>query len=158
MWWSYFPLFVALATPVSTAAREQLALLAPDHLLYHAAYRRDLSMIVVASCAAWYLVAKVASSRREPLNRGIVAGGIAIVALTLAMLNFPFRLLYQNKFDATLWNDTTCYVIGERGDARLMFCPDLPQPRIRVASDKSSLRPTDVTESIFVRFSQQDPK
>jgi serine/threonine protein kinase len=154
-WWKYFDLFDALVTPVSDASRGELALLAPDNLLHYVAFRRDLGVVLVASAAAWFLLAKLAAARREPIPWGFLAGGMAIVLLTFVVSTFPFRVLYRNKFDVVMWNSTTCYAIGERPEARLILCPDLPPPRIRVVNDKSSLIPTGVTESIFARFSRQ---
>ena len=153
-WWAFFPLFESYLD-VYRARAEDLALLAPDYHWYHNAYREALSWIVILSVLAWYPVARLAAFRRERVNRGMLAGGAAVVLLGLALLDFPYRVLLQNQFVAVTWNGAYCYNIGERRDDLLLFCPDLQPPRNRIVSKQTTLTPTGVTESIFTRFSKQ---
>ena len=154
-WWGFSPLFEAYFQRVSTARAEDLALLAPDYIRYHGDYRKAFIWIVFLSVLAWFPVARLAAFRREKLNRGMLAGGAAVVLLGLALLDFPYRLLRQNRFVAVTWNGVYCYNIGERWDDLLLFCPDLRPPRNRIVSKSTNLTPTGVTESIFTRFSKQ---
>jgi hypothetical protein len=153
-WWAFSPLFEAYLYVLSARA-EHLALLAPDYHWYHNAYRETLSWIVILSVLAWYPVARLAAVRRERVNRGMLAGGAAVVLLGLALLDLPYRVLLQNQFVAVMWNGGYCYVIGERRDDLLLFCPGLQPPRSRIVSKRTDLAPTGVTESIFTRFSKQ---
>jgi hypothetical protein len=62
-------------------------------------------------------------------------------------------LYFNSGFDAVRWNDMRCYVIGQRADDRLLFCPDAAIPRNRmVKAADPALVPLDVRESIFSRF------
>jgi RIO-like serine/threonine protein kinase len=154
-WWVYFPLFAAYFQKVSSARAQDLALLAPDYRWYHANYRKAFSWIVILSVLAWYPVARVAAFRRERLSSGMLGGGAAVVLIGLALLDFPYRVLYYNRFDAVTWNGAYCYKIGERRDDLLLFCPELQPPRNRIVDRRTNLTPTGVTESIFTRFAKQ---
>jgi hypothetical protein len=154
-WWAFFPLFDEILQKAWSARAEDLTLLAPDYRWYHNDYRIAFSWIVILSVLAWYPVVRLAAIRRERLNRGMVAGGVAVVLLGLALLDFPYRMLLHNKFDAVTSNGVYCYRIGERGDDVLLFCPGLPPPRTRIVNGQTDLTPTGVTESIFTRFSKQ---
>jgi hypothetical protein len=85
----------------------------------------------------------------------MLAGGAAVLLIGLALLDFPYRVLYYNRFDAVTWNRVYCYNLGERRDDVLLFCPELRPPRNRIVSKRTDLTPTGVTESIFTRFSKQ---
>jgi hypothetical protein len=154
-WWAFFPLFNAYLQIVWSARAENLALLAPDYGWYHNDYRKVFSWIVILSVLAWYPVARLAAFRRERVNRGMLAGGAAAVLIGLALLDFPYRILLHNKFDAVTSNGVYCYKIGDRGDEVLLFCPGLQPPRNRIVSKRTTLTSTGVTESIFTRFSKQ---
>jgi hypothetical protein len=153
-WWGFSPLFEAYFQKVSRARAEDLALLAPDYSWYHNEYRKAFSWIVILSVLAWYPVARLAAFRREQLNRGMLAGGAAVVLLGLALLDFPYRMLLHNQFPAVTWNRDYCYITGERRDDLLLFCPGLQPPRNRIVNRRTTLTPTGVTESIFTRFSK----
>jgi hypothetical protein len=153
-WWEFSPLFEECLQNVSSAWAQDLALLAPDHSTYHGYYRYAFSWIVILSVLAWYPVIRLAAFRRERVNRGMLAGGAAVVLLGLALLDFPYRILWHNQFDAVLWNGVYCYDIGQRRDDLLLFCPEL-QPRNRIINRQTPLTPTGVTESIFTRFAKQ---
>jgi hypothetical protein len=154
-WWAFFPLFDAYGRRISSMRAEDLALLAPDHRWYHNDYRQTFSSIVILSVLAWYPVVRLAAVRRERVNRGMLAGGAAVVLLGLALLDFPYRVLLHNQFAAVMWNGVYCYMIGDRGDDVLLFCPGFQPPRNRIVSTQADLMPTGVTESIFTRFSNQ---
>ena len=56
--------------------------------------------------------------------------------------------------DAVTWNGADCYIIGERGDDLLLFCPRLQPPRNRVVKNNATgLERTGIKESIFTAFS-----
>jgi hypothetical protein len=154
-YWEFSPLLEACFQNVSSALAKDLALLAPDYASYHGYYRLAFSWIVILSVVAWYPVVRLAAFRREKLKRGMLAGGVAVVLLALAALDFPHRLFRHNQFVAVTWNGVYCYVIGDRRDDVLLFCPGLEPPRNRIVSKHTDLTPTGVTESIFTRFSKQ---
>ena len=155
-WYIFFaPLVAALVQNISTAPAEALALLAPDYKWYHLNYRKTFTWILIVSGLAWYLVLRFAASKGEPPNRGLLAGGAIVLLLGLAMLDFPFRTLYHNRFAAATWSGFDCYVLGERRDDLLLFCPELKPPRNRIVPRQTDLIRSGVLESIFTRFSRQ---
>ena len=47
----------------------------------------------------------------------------AIFLLGMFLLHFPYRLLYHAELEAVEWGGRRCYVLGERGEEELLFCP-----------------------------------
>jgi len=152
-WWYFAPLLLALITYASTGATETLALLSPDSVWHHNRYRQVLSAVVIFTVAIWYPVIK-AVRQGQTLHWGFVAGGVVATCVAVALLNFPYRMLYFNKsFEAVTWNNSHCYAIGERGADVLLFCPELSPPRNRtVKKGDKSLTWLGVKESLFSRY------
>jgi hypothetical protein len=86
----------------------------------------------------------------------VLAGAGAVIVLALGSADFPFRLTNVfNRYDAVRWQDADCYVIGERSDDLLLFCPALGPSRNRVVkADDKNLEKTGVQESIFTPFAE----
>ena len=152
-WWYFSPLLYAMLLPISTATREDLRLLSPAYVTLHNYYRGVFTIVTIVSVAVWYPVWAL-WRKGQSVHWGIVAGGAVVASVALGCLHFPHRLLYFNSgFDAVRWNDMRCYVIGQRADDRLLFCPDASIPRNRmVKAADPALVPLDVRESIFSRF------
>jgi hypothetical protein len=119
----------------------------------HNWYRRTLSFLFLGTILGWYAVVKVASLKRHTLHRGTLVAGLAVLALILACLSFPYRLLLKNEFEAVNWNATECYILGERAEDALLFCPGLQPPRTRVVQKSAGLQRLCRVESIFTKFS-----
>jgi hypothetical protein len=86
---------------------------------------------------------------------GALAGGAAVVVLSFASLDVPYRLFLHNEFEAARWNGASCYILGERTDDLLLFCPDLPVPRNRVVQKRTStIEREGRRESLFTAFSR----
>ena len=152
-WWYFSPLLLAFITYVPTGATETLALLSPAHVGDHNRYRQVLSVVVILTVVAWYPVMK-AVRKGQTLHWGFIAGGVVATCVSIALLNFPYRMLYFNKsFEAVTWKNNHCYAIGERSNDILLFCPELPAPRNRsVTKSDSELTWLGVKESIFSRY------
>ena len=157
--WYFAPLLATLLSNFSTAPREALELLSPDkRLSYHELYRKTLTGIMIfaglAWCASWWL----ARRRRDALHIAIAAGAGAVFLLSLVYLSFPFRVIYQNKFDAVRWERADCYAIGERPEEWLLFCPSLQPPRNRVIKKGSpGLEFAGRVENIFTPLQPAAP-
>jgi hypothetical protein len=149
-WWYFWPLMAAYAKPVSDATSDQLALLSPANKEHHFAYRKALTLIVLLTTAAWYGVLKVSALRRQRLNGGLALGSAAVLGLTLVTLVLPFRLLYHNESEVATWNDTRCYITGERADKMLLFCPVLPVRNHAVP--RTEVTRGGIDENIFTSF------
>jgi hypothetical protein len=152
-WWYFSPLLLAFITFVSTGATETLALLSPAHVGDHNRYRQVLSVVVILTVVVWYPVLK-AVRKGQTLHWGFIAGGIVATCVSIALLNFPYRMLYFNKsFEAVTWKNNHCYATGERGDDVLLFCPELSPPRNRIVKrGEKDLNWLGVKESIFSRY------
>jgi len=158
--WLYFaPVYAALFTDFSTAPAATLRLIAPlvdgavnpSNILY----RKTFSWIAIAATLAWYLVMRFAANKGEQLHRGMLAGAVAVITLAFASLDYPYRLFNQwgTQFDAARWQGKDCYVLGERSDDVLLFCPALQPSRNRIVKKgDETLERTGVRESIFSQF------
>jgi RIO-like serine/threonine protein kinase len=150
----YYPFIMALlSVPVATG--EELKLLSPSSVWLHNQYRWIFSLVVMFSVAVWYPVLRLVR-KGQSLHWGLLAGGAVVTCVALALLHFPYRLLYFNSlfpFEAATWNNSRCYIAGERGDDRLLYCPELEPPRTRtVKKGDASVVPLGVRESPFSRY------
>ena len=160
--WLYFsPLIAALFSDLSTAPAATLRLLAPvvdgSLNLQNNSFRKTFSLIAIVSTILWYLVMRVAARKGERLHWGILTGAAATIALALALMDYPFRLFnrWGTQFDAARWQSQDCYIIGERRDDVLLFCPALEPNRNRIVKNTDpTLQRTGVHESVFTRFGQ----
>lgn len=156
--WLYFsPLISALFEYPATASAETLRLLSPEFKTFHNFYRGVFSFVVMFSVAAWYPVWKLARKGHVP-HRALVAGGAVVTCVAVALLHVPYRmLLYRDSHRTVNWNDADCYVLGERQDELLLFCPELTVPRIRpVPKTETTALSSGVAESIFTRFGRAE--
>jgi hypothetical protein len=119
-------------------------------VLDHNRYRQVFAIVALFSAAVWFPVLKLIRKGQE-IHRGMLAAGIAATGFALVLLHFPYRLMYYNDvFEAVTWNGLRCYVVGERGDQELLFCPSLQPPRNRIVRKSDPARvPLGITESLF---------
>jgi serine/threonine protein kinase len=153
-WWSFAPLIGALISAsdpdISTAPLESLSFLSPRFRPYHENYRLSFIWVTIASCMLWYPAVKLAVRRGESVIRPVFAGGVAILILSLLLLDFPWRFIYRREFEVATWQGHHCYVIGERADDFLLFCPQISVPRNRRVSKRATdLELAGVKENIF---------
>jgi len=159
--WYFQPLIGALLSDLTTAPAETLRLLSP---VVHGAlnpqnnsFRKTFSAITILSTILWYLVVRFAALKGERLHWGMLAGAAATIVIALASLDYPFRLFNDrgSQFDAARWQGQDCYIIGERHDDVLLFCPALQPSRNRIVKRADpALERTGVRESIFTTFGQ----
>ncbi len=154
-WWHFYPLLNATTTSISTGPADLLATFSPGLQDYQEHYRLVFCALVISTIAAWYVAFKLAARRGQTINLGLVAGGVATVILTFVFLTMPYRLTHDdNKFKAVIWKGADCYLLGERADEMLLFCPKLQPPRTRVLQKSAeTLERLDRSESIFTSFS-----
>jgi serine/threonine-protein kinase len=159
-WWYFVPVLDSLGSVVtsniSTAPRETLSFLSPVYRQsHHYAYRKSFTAVVLVCLALWYLPLRLAARKGEPINRSILAGGLAIFVLSLLLLDFPYRLIvaHQRDFEAAVWEGDSCFILGERQAHLLLFCPDAAVPRNRIVrADDPNLKREGVLEDIFAKF------
>jgi len=151
-WWYFSPLLKASVTPISTAPVEDLARLSPGFSAFQDRYREVFTYISFFSIFAWYPVVRLARRRQQVLNWRVVSGGVVVAVLAFVSLDLPYRLFLQATFDTARWNGSDCYILGERVEDRLIFCPAIPPPRSRIVP-KDEVQRSGTHENIFTKFS-----
>jgi hypothetical protein len=148
--WRFSNLIGAFTSNISTASSSTLAPLAPGNEAAHDAYRLVLPLIVLGMVLAWMRVWRWERRSGARGDRAAGATGLALVVLALLLLEFPYRILRHSLFLRVAYDSERCYVIGDRGENLLLYCPDAPSPRNKVvdAGDPRVERTTTI-ESIF---------
>lgn len=119
------------------------------------AYRPVLTVLLVAMISAWWVLLARAS-RGPAIDTGTRLGGLAVIVVVLLMLEFPYRLLHQNRFRRVNFVAERCYEIGARRGEVLLFCPDASPPRNRIVdATDDRLERTEIIESIFTPAVQE---
>jgi hypothetical protein len=153
--WYFSPLIAALLDFVSRAPDDNLALLAADRIPYHNAYRSTFTTVAILMGLLWLSVLRLTQTGQR-LHWGMWAGGATVIFATLVLLHFPYRLMnYRTAFESVRWQGGQCYVTGERADAMLLFCPELPRGRRTrvVRADDPEVVHLGLTETnLFNRF------
>jgi hypothetical protein len=107
--WYFYPLLVACFQPISTAPAANLALLSPELAdTYHNYFRETFTVLVLLSVAAWWTVLKLASRHGQRVNRSMLAGGVGVTIVAVAILSLPYRLLRHSEFEVATWNGNRC--------------------------------------------------
>ncbi len=135
-WWYFTPLLGTLLSSIhpdiSTASAENLALLTPDLGDYHLSYRKAFLATTIATIMLWYPAVRLAVRTRQALPRRVVFAGAVVLALSVVLLDFPYRLLSHDiDFAEVGWDGRTCHVLGHKGGDVLIFCGELAPPRVR---------------------------
>lgn len=135
---------------IGMAPLEQIAFFSPRYASAHNAYRATLSAVLIICAALWYWPVRLAVAQGESIGTGLAVAAAAVFILTVGLLDFPYRLLYQANFDSVQWQGQSCYVLGERGSDYLVFCPELEPPRNRtVSKDADDLQRVGAKVTIF---------
>ena len=153
--WHFYPLVVACLEPISGASPAELALLSPAYFdTLHTHFRETFTLLTLFDVFLWWTLLKFASRRGQKVRPSMLAGGVAVTMLTVAILSLPYRLLRHNEFEVATWNGYRCYVTGEREAEVLLFCPRSTVPRNHiVARSDSDLKRLGDTENIFTQLS-----
>jgi hypothetical protein len=150
--WVRFSDLLAAVTYPGSVSSDLLVLLAPENSapLF---YRSMLTLLLVGTVSAWYALLKKPGAR-EAVHRTTLVAGAALAVLTLLMLAMPYRILHHNEMLRVSLNGDRCYEVGERPPRVLLYCPDLPPPRVKIADSATLTRPSStVPESIFSQAS-----
>jgi hypothetical protein len=135
--WYFSPLLAGLfrlSPNLSETAHENLAVLAKGDTAYRQHYRGTFTWVTIIAVFSWYPVLRAAWRRQEPVNHWLLAGGGAVIVLAVLLLQFPYRLFVHSEFEGVTWKGYACFVLGQRGDDLLLFCPDAAVPRNRMVS------------------------
>jgi serine/threonine-protein kinase len=139
MWslWAEISLLLFMDPNLATAP-ESLAFLSPSFEGRHTSYRYTFEWVCIILVALWWIPFRVAARRGQRLNGVMLVAAAASLLLATMLLHFPYRLLYHSELEAVEWDGRRCYVLGERGDEELLFCPDLEPPRNRAVRKGAS--------------------
>jgi hypothetical protein len=139
--WQFFGFLGALVSPdgISDGDLSRFAILGSDHVDVHRTYRMTLTIVVVVLTVGLYAVLQ---RRRRLGSRGewsSVFVAAAVLGLALTMLDLPYRVVHVtgSQFERAQFASFSCYIIGERADDYLVFCPDAPVPRNRIVPRSS---------------------
>ena len=163
-WWYFTPLLGTLTNilpDLSSAPDSDLRLLSPEFTGYHWAYFKTFVGVSLACILLWYPPLRVAARTRQPLPRRSIIGGSIVMAFSLLLLDFPYRLLTQDiYFNEYVWKGHTCHDIGEPRNERLLFCPTMGIPRNQTAPvgelvpvDKPEIRRTQEGSDLVRKYS-----
>jgi hypothetical protein len=155
-WWLSLPFLEPVLgifpADVSTAPASSLAFFDVSNSQIHIDYRQRFAWGSFLCAAVWVPVIRLAQRRGQSINRLVAAGGIAVFVLSLAMLEFPYRLFVHGDADQVEWRDQRCYVLGERAGNVLLFCPEAPPPRnVTVSAASTDLRRLGSRGELFER-------
>jgi hypothetical protein len=152
-WWYFTPIYDTLSAKISDEPASRLAVLSPDFFAYRSLYRKTFFAVSNITMLAWYVVNRVSTPKRSPVDWAVTLGAGAVVLLSLLSLELPYRTFLHNDFETAQWQGESCYALGARDDAILISCPALPPPRNRVISKSDpDFKLSGVRESIFARF------
>jgi len=160
-WWTFWSFLGSLGDVslggISSVPREALAFLSPEFHATHSLYRKSFTAVVITCAALWYAPIWLSLRRQEPIPRATLVGGITVLALSLLLLDFPYRLIVGDKRDFVMvtWQQNACYLLGERPPQSLVYCPDLPIPRNRIVrSNDPNLKRVGTLQDIFTNAHQ----
>jgi Protein kinase domain len=122
------------------------------------AYSFVMSALVLAFGIAVMHVKRLRARRGIRGNIGAFATAVAMFVMTLMMLELPYRIQWQNKFDRIEVAGERCYLLGAHDDDWLAYCPDRAAPHNQVVKRTDrAVRKTGVVESIFARPQTSQP-
>ena len=150
--WRYAELLQGLQNFIQRSP-EHLGALSPSNSEEQNLYRRDLSLVVFVFGLAWYRLISARHARRDHDGSLLVAGGVAVSILSICLLAAPWRVLRHNTSERVSYLSQACYLVGERGNEGVLFCPRNPPPWNRIVKlDDPALRREHVFGNIFETF------
>ena len=151
LWWRFNPLIYSLSDFINRrAGTAGLGALNPVHALEHRSFRLSFSLLLLLSVAAWWQVLTLRARRADYEARIVVAGGLALTLLSLVILTTPFRIMLHNDAERVSLGALRCYLVGQRDDEGLLFCPAQPPPWSRIVRlDDPQLTRGRTRENIF---------
>jgi hypothetical protein len=148
--WQFSDVILACLTRASTAPIALLAPLQEGHTGRAFLYRLALNGLAVALVATLIQLRRARSRRRGNPGVWAIAPLGAILAVTVAMSELPYRIVFQNKSERVAFGGERCYLLGESGTESLIYCPDKAPPRNRIVDRHDpAMRRTGIIEGIF---------
>ena len=82
----------------------------------------------------------------------------AALVLVGGSMQLPYRLAHDNDvFPVVHWGEERCYLLGERAEDVLLFCPTMAPRNRRIEVPNLHLDRADAGESLFASFAPPVP-
>ncbi len=128
--WRFWDLFDALGNLTLSAG--PIWVLGPQNLDALRTYRKVFSLVLFTSASVWAWLLIRHRDSGVAIGWAAAARVLILMAVTTALLAAPYRIVYQNDAERVTYKGQKCFLIAERGDDRLLFCPSQPPPWTRV--------------------------
>ena len=147
--WQFSDLLRAFVALISEAPAEVLRPLRWDsERIAPSLYRFSLDVLAVLLIVALIRMRRMLAER-PPVRLGPMLPIIGLLALTVLMLETPYRLAWHFA-ERVDYRNERCYLLGEAGRDGLIYCPDRNPPRNQVVDlSDPSVRRIGTAESIF---------
>jgi serine/threonine-protein kinase len=147
--WRWFsPLLASIDGLISQTAGVDLTPLSPRNIEEHRLYRMAVSLVFYTFAIAWTALILSKVRRRIPGGWVSIAAGVTLTVVTLILTVIPYRILSHNTHQSVLFHSERCYLLGEREDSGLVFCPRPAPPRTEAVWLDDLVREGPV-ESVF---------
>ena len=148
--WVFRDLLVAFVTFLDDGPAEYLARLSPLQIDTHGQYGVILTMLVLGMGVCAWLVFGRRGGATAATSGPIHVVSLALIGVALVLLTVPWRYLWNNQFERVRFEDRRCYLLGETPEQALLYCPDVPPPRVREAPrDNARFERLGIKENIF---------
>jgi hypothetical protein len=145
-------IFQALDSFITQRSPADVSALRPQNQSRHIWFELALCLQLWVFGRAWLRMLREGVQSKEARAVRIAAGGLAVTLITLIVGQIiPFRIIYHNDSERVQYASQRCYIIGQRGDDAMLFCPTQAPPWNRVVNLKDpNLRRDDGTlQNIF---------
>jgi len=150
--WYFGDILSAAFTVLESASPQDVEALRPEHLERHQLFNLTMAMIVLGMSLGTRQVIKLRRRAGDTAGRGLLIANIGLVAVALAIVVLPYRLIWHNRAEVVTYESMRCYAVGEGRADVLVYCPSSAVPKIRVTSRTDPhLQRSRVIESIYTR-------
>jgi hypothetical protein len=150
--WYFRDIFSAAISFIDIAAPADIeALRQPEHLVHHQLYNVTMALMILMMSVGAHRIMRL--RRRSPgAPQASIVFVFGVIVVSLLLLVFPYRLIWQNASDVATYGTSRCYVLGEQEQASkaLVYCPDDPPPRVKEVSS-SELRRSGIKQNIYTK-------
>ena len=149
--WRFSAVIEGLDTLITKRLPGSLGPLSPSNRLEHNAMGEWLSVQLLVFGVAWYQIIKRRWTRHDRDATFIIFGGIALLVFSFLFFQVvPFRILYHTEAERVLYGSRPCYIVGQRAEEALLFCPKQPPPWKQIVKlNDPDLKKQGTFENIF---------
>ena len=107
-------------------------------------------MILAMGVATYHIAGLHKRAQTKPsASLGLV---VSVIGISLVLLVFPYRLIWQNLFEVATHDGDHCYILGQKEAEALLYCPAIAEPKVRrITLPDAALKPSGVRQSIYTR-------